>query len=653
MLKEIHITEQPVCACVPPDFPVTLRCRALGPTELHYQWFVQWESTGKEITGATQPDLHIRATQTQLYICRINDLHQRILFSHWVKVKVLPNVPAGFVPCDWNGEPIIITSPQSAEVRTNKSAKLQCSALGIPAPEYQWYHNGLCLPFGTEKQVVVKSLKPTDCGSYLCCVYNAHGERWSDPAELTIKEDIILQQFSHLSVSPGTKAPERFSASGKVALLIGNNGYINHPNLLAPMVDVYELSTLLRRLDFCVISLVDLTLEEMLTSVNQFLQLLDKGVYGLFYYAGHGYEHSGRNYMVPIDAPQPYRPENCISVQRILQKMQERKTALNVVLLDTCRKWYNSDCAVSVVTPLKPWGNTVYGYATSENAEAYEVQDDEFSSGIFMSYLKKHILKEKKVTHMLDDVLEDIGRDRLVTGKQVMEIRHSLKECRALTDKICTPGNGELNNAVWDQHSSISPKMVKFSCGVEVQLRFKTVFSNLIHTFARLMNTPPHLTDIRIILYKPSDMADLLNTFRPDPVDSLLSMEDDVEEVDSMLRLSSLQKCQNDIIIKIDLHFTNLESGVRNQETLEQVISRPWIAELFNRPSRMCMERRHRAEAAAPPSMPTMQTHLSTDSLDQQPEAHLGNAGGMPLSILSKSSSEPEENDETDLLPVL
>lgn len=42
----------------------------------------------------------------------------------------------------------------------------------------------------------------------------------------------------------------------------------------------------------------------------------------------------------------------------------------------------------------------------SEDAEAYELQDGEFSSGIFMKYLKKHILQEKKVTHMLEDVLE-------------------------------------------------------------------------------------------------------------------------------------------------------------------------------------------------------------------------------------------------------
>lgn len=60
---------------------------------------------------------------------------------------------------------------------------------------------------------------------------------------------------------------------------------------------------------------------------------------GLFYYAGHGYEHAGRNYLVAIDAPQPYRPENCVCVQRIVLSMQKKHTALSLILLDTCRKW--------------------------------------------------------------------------------------------------------------------------------------------------------------------------------------------------------------------------------------------------------------------------------------------------------------------------
>ncbi|CAI9580627.1 unnamed protein product [Staurois parvus] len=230
-----------------------------------------------------------------------------------------------------------------------------------------------------------------------------------------------------------------------------------------------------------------------------------------------------------------------------------------------------------------------------------------------------------------------------------MEIRHSLKECRALTDKICTSASERLHRTVWDHRSKIPKQMVKFSCGVEAELRFKTVFSNLIHTFAKLTRTPAHLNDIKIILYKPSDMADQSNACKRDPVHSLVALEDDGEEADCMLRLYNLQKCQNNIIIKVDLHFTNLD-GVRIQESLEHVIPKPWIAKLFNRTNPLCLLRRHKAEDVE--SMPTMETQISTDSLDSQPGAHLKDAGEMPLSGQSKSSSEPEENDESDILPI-
>lgn len=62
---------------------------------------------------------------------------------------------------------------------------------------------------------------------------------------------------------------------------------------------------------------------------------------GLLYYAGHGYENYGNSFMVPIDAPNPYRSANCLCVQNILKLMQEKETGLNVFLLDMCRKRYN------------------------------------------------------------------------------------------------------------------------------------------------------------------------------------------------------------------------------------------------------------------------------------------------------------------------
>lgn len=61
---------------------------------------------------------------------------------------------------------------------------------------------------------------------------------------------------------------------------MGNMHYLHHKQLKAPMVDVHALSALLRQLDFKVVSLLDLCKAEMQRAVNEFLLLLDKGVYG-------------------------------------------------------------------------------------------------------------------------------------------------------------------------------------------------------------------------------------------------------------------------------------------------------------------------------------------------------------------------------------
>lgn len=69
-------------------------------------------------------------------------------------------------------------------------------------------------------------------------------------------------------------------ATDKVALLIGNLNYTHHPGLMAPIMDVHELANLLQQLGFRVVSLLDLTLQEMLAAIDKYLELLNFGVYG-------------------------------------------------------------------------------------------------------------------------------------------------------------------------------------------------------------------------------------------------------------------------------------------------------------------------------------------------------------------------------------
>ncbi|KFR06083.1 Mucosa-associated lymphoid tissue lymphoma translocation protein 1, partial [Nipponia nippon] len=220
----------------------------------------------------------------------------------------------------------------------------------------------------------------------------------------------------------------------KVALLIGNMHYLHHKQLKAPMVDVHALSALLRQLDFKVVSLLDLCKAEMQMAVNEFLLLLDKGVYGLLYYAGHGYENFGNSFMVPIDAPSSYTSAHCLCVQRVLRSMQQRRTGLNIFLLDMCRK--RAGPRLSPLPRLSPVCTRVFPRPVCADAEAYELSQGELSNGVFVSFLKRWLLEDEKITVLLDKVAEDMGTLEITRGRQALELRSNLSERRALTDPI-------------------------------------------------------------------------------------------------------------------------------------------------------------------------------------------------------------------------
>ncbi|NWI42395.1 MALT1 protein, partial [Picathartes gymnocephalus] len=244
----IAITEQPVSVSVPVGYSFVLRCRAQGRTSLQYQWFCQYQSDCRLIPGATNQDLPIIAEQTQLYTCRVNDLHRNAVFSDWVKVEVHQCVARGLPPQLWRGEPVIVLNPSEQQrVEVGQPLQLQCAAMGVPAPSYQWYHNGNLLEQQKRKKLWITRTKVSDSGTYLCCASNSHGEHWTNAVDVQIGEQ--SQPTSLCCTSPGVRC--------KIALLVGNNRYQHHPNLMAPVRDVFELGRLLEHLGFQVVSLLD------------------------------------------------------------------------------------------------------------------------------------------------------------------------------------------------------------------------------------------------------------------------------------------------------------------------------------------------------------------------------------------------------------
>lgn len=640
MIGDIVIVRHPVDACVPARHTVVLSVQAEATGALHYQWFNYVKKDGIkevcEVAGATQSQLVIRAKKSQNYSCRVNDKHFNCKFSDWAHITVLDvDVSVSGLPPEWQGEPHVAVNPKPQTLRPGARLSLRCSAFGIPQPQYQWYRNGHPLKEQTREKLQVQDATSQDAGTYLCAVTSVLGESWSDPAEVDMKPAELSIQVH----------PPVFTASDKVALLIGNLNYTHHPGLMAPVMDVHELGQLLQQLGFRVLSLLDLTTDQMIAAVHKFTELLDTGVYGLFYYAGHGFEYAGRNYLVAVDAPLPYHTSKCVCVQPIMNKMQDKRTALSVILLDACRTWCKQDTIPSVIQPLRPSGNTVYGYATGEDAEAYEVQDRGRSTGIFTKYLNKYILLPEKVTHVLERVSEDVDSDPLVKGKQGVEIRHTLKEARSLTDPVHSAGHSKellRRDVCWRQANELPRKRcVKFPCGAEVEVGFSALFSNVLVVFAGVKRSNPLILDCTLVLSSTPAME---NTFsRHDmsaELDSLL-LNDHLNTLDSTLWLCGLQTLEESLIIRVDLHYTDSDSR-RHTESQQLNVGKPLVASVGLR-------------SKAVPSNNYAQAH-SADISQRRPHAAMT---GTIRPSTRKADCEaqtavrrniPEEYDEDDML---
>ena len=88
----------------------------------------------------------------------------------------------------------------------------------------------------------------------------------------------------------------------RIALVIGNGAYTNAPPLKNPPNDAREMAATLKTLGFEVSSGVNISQREMKRLIREFGQKLKAGGNGLFYYAGHGVQARGRNYIIPVDA---------------------------------------------------------------------------------------------------------------------------------------------------------------------------------------------------------------------------------------------------------------------------------------------------------------------------------------------------------------
>lgn len=182
----------------------------------------------------------------------------------------------------------------------------------------------------------------------------------------------------------------------KLALIVGNSSYVGGAALRNPANDARAMDAALQALGFETIIAEDLSLSQFKKAIDDFGMRLHGYDVGLFYYAGHGIQFKGRNYLIPIDADLKIAQQveyDCVAADRVLAFMESAKSSVNLLILDACRNnpfersWSRSTDGNGLAFMNAPSGSLI-AYATSPGNVA---SDGEGENGMYTRALLNHI----------------------------------------------------------------------------------------------------------------------------------------------------------------------------------------------------------------------------------------------------------------------
>ena len=142
---------------------------------------------------------------------------------------------------------------------------------------------------------------------------------------------------AHAQATPPASAAS--AKERKLALVIGNGNYRNGP-LKNPVGDAKAVADSLRALGFDVNLRIDANLADMIEAMRQFAGRAENAAVRLVFFAGHGLQHRGQNYLLPVDAD--IRSEDDVAgrsfqVGELIDKLARVQHGINIVILDACR----------------------------------------------------------------------------------------------------------------------------------------------------------------------------------------------------------------------------------------------------------------------------------------------------------------------------
>lgn len=220
------------------------------------------------------------------------------------------------------------------------------------------------------------------------------------------------------------------------ALVIGNDKYLHIPELKNARADARAIAKALEDTGFSVTLLLDQKLSAMKRGIRTFKNDLAGGDEAVFFYSGHGVQIGGSNYLLPIDLggeDEDQVVDESVSLQRILDDMQDQRVRFALALVDACRdnpfKGRGRNIGTRGLAPTNAADGQMIIFSAGTGQQALDRIDDNDSSpnGVFT----RVFLKEMK--------------------KPGVPVHEALRKVRAEVVKIAKSVNHQQTPAIYDQ----------------------------------------------------------------------------------------------------------------------------------------------------------------------------------------------------------
>ncbi len=235
----------------------------------------------------------------------------------------------------------------------------------------------------------------------------------------------------------------------RIALVIGNNNYPGK-ELKNPVNDANLMERTLEDLGFDVIKITNATKSQMEKAFSEFSGKISAAKVTMIYFAGHGMQIDGVNYLMPIDA-KPDMVEQvawqAIDINTVINRLKFYPNNLNIIVLDACRNdpfrsWARSDAQGFKRMEAR---GTIIGYATCEGCTADD--NPTGSNGLYTSKLVAELKKPQEIIDVFRntrfDVMEASKQKQRPMVSDLSTGRFYLKKVEA-DNPVFRPGEAEI-----------------------------------------------------------------------------------------------------------------------------------------------------------------------------------------------------------------